>query len=244
MKRSSTSVGLVIAVLAALRAMVVKSVDRPSASGQFMLHLREGFRYAFGFPPIRNVLLLLALVSLSGASYTVLLPIFAEQVLHRGSGLYAMLFAAAGAGAIVGAALLASRESARGIERWIGSAPMIFGAGLIGLGVSRWPWVSVLAMPVVGFGMLVQVASSNTLIQTLVEDRMRGRVMSFYSMAFMGMVPLGSLLAGFMARVIGAPLTVSINGLWCIVGALVFSWRLQRKRLGLASTGTHEKVRG
>ena len=95
-------------------------------------------------------------------------------------------------------------------------------------------WLSVLFMPVVGFGMLVQLASSNTLIQTLVEDRMRGRVMSFYSMAFMGMVPLGSLLAGFMARLIGAPTTVLLNGLWCIAGALIFSWRLKALRLLIA----------
>jgi len=141
-----------------------------------------------------------------------------------------MLFVAAGAGALAGAALLAARESVRGIERWIAGAPLIFGLGLIGLGVSHWTWLSVLVMPVIGLGLLVQLASSNTLIQTLVEDRMRGRVMSFYSMAFMGMVPLGSLLAGFMARAIGAPATVLINGLWCIVGALLFSWRLEPRQ--------------
>ena len=104
------------------------------------------------------------------------------------------------------------------------------GLGLIGLGLSRWVWVSVLVMPVIGFGLLVQMASSNTLIQTLVEDHMRGRVMSLYSMAFMGMVPLGSLLAGLMARLIGAPATVAVNGLWCVAGSILFFNQLQAFR--------------
>ena len=194
-----------VPVIAALLAMRVKPVERKQADGRIFMRLAEGVRYAFGFPPIRNMLLLLALVSLSGASYTVLLPIFAEHVLQHGSGLYALLFAAAGAGALVGALLLAMRESARGLSLWIAIAPAIFGVGLIALGFSRLAWLSVLIMPVIGFGMLVQLASCNTVLQTLVDDHMRGRVMSLYSMSFMGMVPLGSLLAGLMARLIGAP---------------------------------------
>lgn len=215
-----------VAVIAALLAMRVKPSGRRIATGNILKNFTEGLRYAFGFAPVRNVLLLLALVSLSGASYTVLLPVFSQQILHHGSGLYALLFAAAGFGALAGAIFLAMRESVRGLSFWIAVAPAIMGLGLIGLGLSRWVWVSALAMPVIGFGLLVQMASSNTLIQTLVEDRMRGRVMSLYSMAFMGMVPLGGLLAGLMARSIGAPATVALNGLWCAVGAILFFNRL------------------
>lgn len=219
-----------VAVIAALLAMQVKPSGRRIATGHILANLREGIHYAFGFAPIRNVLLLLTLVSLSGASYPVLLPVFAQQVLHRGSGLYAMLFAVSGFGAMIGAIFLAMRESVRGLSFWIALAPAIMGFGLIGLGLSRWMSMSLLVMPVIGFGMLVQMASSNTLIQTLVDDHMRGRVMSLYSMAFMGMVPLGSLLAGLMARLIGAPATVAVNGLWCMVGSFLFFHQIQAFR--------------
>lgn len=211
-----------VAVIGSLWAMTVKPCGRRVVTGNIFRNAAEGIHYAFGFPPIRNILLLLSLVSLSGASYTVLLPIFSGEILHRGSGLYGLLFSAAGAGALAGALLLAARESVRGLTRWIAVAPAIMGLGLIVLGLSSWIWLSVLAMPVIGFGLLVQLASSNTLLQTLVEDQMRGRVMSLYSMAFMGMVPLGSLLAGCMARLLGAPAAVVINGLWCLVGAFLF----------------------
>ena len=219
-----------IPVVAALRAMTLRPVVRRAAAASFRHEVAEGLRYAYRFAPIRDVLLLLALVSLTGSSYTVLLPIFAGEILHQGSGLYAVLFAAAGVGALAGAAFLASRESVRGLGFWIAVAPVIFGVGLFGLGLSRQAWLSVAVMPVIGFGFLVQTASSNTLLQTLVDDHMRGRVMSLYSMAFMGMVPLGSLLAGLMARRLGAPATVIVNGVWCLVGALIFYRRLETLR--------------
>jgi len=154
----------------------------------------------------------------------VLLPIFSVNILHQGEGLYALLFAAAGAGALIGAIFLAIRESVRGLLGWIAAAPIIFGLGLVIMGLSRWTWLSVLAMPVIGFGLLTQTASSNTVIQTIIADHMRGRVMSFYSMAFMGMIPLGSLLSGLMSRLLGAPVTLMLNGVLCIAAALVF-WR-------------------
>jgi len=219
-----------IAVIASLWAMVVKPCGRRAVTGNIFRNAAEGIYYALGFPPIRNILLLLSLVSLSGASYTVLLPIFSGEILHQGSGLYGLLFSAAGAGALAGALLLAMRESVRGLTIWIAAAPAVMGLGLIGLGLSSWVWLSVLVMPVIGFGLLVQLASSNTLLQTLVEDHMRGRVMSLYSMAFMGMVPLGSLLAGFMARLMGAPAAVVLNGLWCIVGSILFYRQLKIMR--------------
>lgn len=219
-----------IAVVGALFAMVIQPTQRRKASGRILDHLIEGIRYSFQFPPIRNILLLVALVSLTGASYTVLLPIFAEKILHQGVGLYGLLFAATGIGALAGAAMLAMRRSPRGLGRWIAVAPLVFGFGLIGIALSRDAWLSLLVMPVVGFGMLVQMAASNTVLQTIVDDHMRGRVVSFYSMAFMGMVPLGSLLAGLMARWLGAPMTVAINGICCIVGSLLFLRQLNSLR--------------
>ncbi|MDO9543261.1 MAG: MFS transporter [Kiritimatiellia bacterium] len=211
-----------IAVITALLAMVVKPSGRLVVTGHVLKNMTEGIRYAFGFPPVRNILLLLMVISLSGASYPVLLPIFSSNILHQGSGLYALLFAAAGFGALIGALFLAVRESVRGLLGWITAAPVIFGMGLIILGLSRWTWLSVLAMPVIGFGLLTQAAASNTVIQTIIADHMRGRVMSFYSMAFMGMMPLGSLLSGMMSRLVGAPVTIMLNGLLCIAAALVF----------------------
>ena len=216
-----------IAVIAALLAMRLKPSGRIAVTGHVVKNMVEGVRYVLNSPPIKNILLLLMVVSLSGASYPVLLPIFSEHVLHHGSGLYALLFAAAGFGALAGAVFLAFRESVCGLLGWIAAAPVIFGLGLILLGLSRWVWLSLLSMPVIGFGLLVQTAASNTMIQTLVEDRMRGRVMSLYSMAFMGMMPVGSLLSGLMSRIVGAPVTVFLSGLLCIAGALVFSKSLK-----------------
>lgn len=217
-------------VLAALGGMVVRPEAHPRVGRHLLLELGDGLRYAFNFPPIRDLLLLLAVVSLTGASYTVLLPIFAAQVLHEGSGLYALLFATAGAGALAGAVGLAMRTSVVGLERWIATAPAILGLGLIGLGLSPYVWLSILVMPVIGFGLLVQTASSNTVLQTIVDDRMRGRMMSLYSMAFMGMIPLGSLLAGLLARWLGAPLAVMCNGACCLLAALLFARRLPALR--------------
>ncbi len=215
-----------VAVIASLLAMEVKPGERRAASGPILRNVADGLRYAFGFPPIRDLLLLISLVSLSGAAYTALLPVFAGEVLGGGAGLYGLLFAAAGVGALAAALLLAVRESPRGLPAWIAAAPAVLGAGLVGLGLSTSAWLSVLAMPVIGFGMVVQMAASNTVLQTLVEDRLRGRVMSLYSMAFMGMVPLGSLLSGMMARALGAPATIVLNGLACVAGALLFRRRL------------------
>jgi MFS family permease len=218
-----------VAVVGALFAMEIKAEKRVAPPGRFLRELADGLRYTFRFTPIRDILLLLALVSLTGSSYTVLLPIFAGEVLHRGSGLYALLFAGAGVGALAAAGLLAMRKSAQGLGFWIAGAPVIFGVGLIVLGASPWVWLSLAIMPVIGFGLLAQTASSNTVLQTLVDDGMRGRVMSLYSMAFMGMIPLGSLLAGVLARQWGAPIAVMINGACCIMGALCFHRRLSRR---------------
>ena len=193
-------------------------------------NLGEGFRYAFGFPPIRSLLLLLALVSLTGASYTQLLPIFAQQILHGDARTQGFLVSAAAVGALAGALYLAGRRSVRGLGRVIAWSPAVFGAGLIALGLSPWLWLTLAVMPVIGLGLMVQMASTNTVLQTIVDDDKRGRVMSFYSMAFMGMVPLGSLLAGILAHFIGAPLTVILGGTCCIAGSIAFVRRLPALR--------------
>jgi MFS family permease len=195
-----------------------------------LANLGEGFRYAFGFPPIRALLLLLALVSLAGASYTQLLPIFAQQILHGDARTQGFLVSAAAAGALAGALYLAGRRSVRGLGRVIAWAPAVFGAGLVALGLSPWLWLTLAVMPVVGLGLIIQMASTNTVLQTIVDDDKRGRVMSFYSMAFMGMVPLGSLLAGSLAHFIGAPLMVSLSGICCIAAAAGFARRLPALR--------------
>jgi MFS family permease len=219
-----------IAVIAGLLMMRLPPHLRAVPGQAVFGHLKEGFVYAFGFPPIRALLLLLALVSLTGASYAQLLPVFAQQILHGGPRTQGVLASATGLGALTGAALLAMRRSIRGLDVWIAWAPAVFGLGLIGMGLSSSLWLTLAIMPVVGFGMLVLMAATNTILQTIVDDDKRGRVMSFYSMAFMGTIPLGSLLAGLLVQFIGAPLTVISGGLCCIIGAAVFSTKRKNLR--------------
>ena len=219
-----------IAVIAGLLMMKLPPHRRAETGVKFSQHLKEGFAYAFGFPPIRSLLLLVALVSLAGASYAQLLPIFAQQILHGGPLTQGLLASAAGLGAFLGAVYLATRRTVRGLGALIAWSPAVFGLGLIGMGFSATLWLTLAIMPVVGFGMIVQMAATNTILQTIVDDDKRGRVMSFYSMAFMGTVPLGSLLAGSLVHLIGAPLTVVAGGLCCITGAAVFASKLDNLR--------------
>lgn len=216
-----------IAVIAGLLMMRVPAHRRAARETAIFHNLKEGFHYAFGFPPIRALLLLLALVSLAGASYAQLLPVFAQQVLHGGSRTQGLLASATGLGALAGAVLLAMRRSIRGLGVWIAWSPAVFGLGLIGMGLSASLWLTLVMMPVIGFGFLVLMAATNTILQTIVDDDKRGRLMSFYSMSFMGTVPLGSLLAGSLVHWIGAPLTVISGGLCCIAGAAVFATKLK-----------------
>jgi MFS family permease len=216
-----------IAVIAGLLMMRVPPSVRAGQNKTVLHHLKEGFVYAFGFRPIRSLLLLVALVSLTGASYAQLLPVFAQQILHGGPLTQGLLASSAGLGALIGAAFLAMRRNVRGLEAWIAWAPAVFGLGLIGMGSSSVLWLTLAVMPVIGFGMLIQMAATNTVLQTIVDDDKRGRVMSFYSMAFMGTVPLGSLLAGVLVHWVGAPLTVISGGLCCIAASLSFGARLK-----------------
>ncbi|MGI0483925.1 MFS transporter [Pantanalinema rosaneae CENA516] len=223
-----------IAVIAALLAMrFTHSLTPPSSPislPQIGERLREGWQYAFGFKPIRAILLLLALVSFMGMPYTVLLPVFATEVLKGGADTLGILTAASGIGALIAGVFLSLRSSILGLGKWISLAPAIMGTGLIIFSYSTTLWLSALMMAIVGYGFLIQFASSNTIIQTIVEDDKRGRVMSFYTMAFMGMLPIGSLAAGSLADWIGAPRTLLIGGIFCIVGSLIFNRALPRIR--------------
>ncbi len=219
-----------IAVIFALLAMKITPKKREAQSSKVFQGLKEGFSYAFGFAPIRSVLLLLGLVSLMGMPFTVLMPIFAEKILHGGPQALGFLSGATGVGAIAGSIYLASRKSVLGLGRIIVISSNLFGIGLIGFSLSRLFWLSLLMMLLTGFGMMVEMASSNTVLQTIVEEDKRGRIMGFYTMAFMGMVPFGSLLAGTLANNIGAPNTVMIGGVACILGSVLFAKKLPSLR--------------
>ena len=179
---------------------------------------------------MRAVLLLLALVSMMGMPYTVLMPAVAREILHGGPHTSAFLLTASGIGALGGALYLASRASVVGLERAIALAACTFGAGLIAFSLSRLLWLSLLVLPVAGAGMMVAMASTNTFVQTIVEERLRGRVMAFYAMAFLGTAPIGSLLAGIVADRIGVPTTILIGGSVCIGGGGAFALWLPRFR--------------
>ncbi len=219
-----------LAVIASLLAMRVPQEQVSNREFHILGELREGFVYAYNFVPIRSVLMLLALVSLVGMPYSVLMPVFARDVLHGGPHTLGFLLGASGVGALAGAIYLAARKSILGMGRWIALAAGIFGAGLIAFSLSRVFWLSLLLMLVTGFGMIVQMASSNTVLQTIVDEDKRGRVMSFYAMAFRGMVPFGNLLAGIMANRLGAPLTLMIGGGCCVVGSVFFARNLPAMR--------------
>jgi MFS family permease len=220
-----------VAVIASLLAMRVapRAIRRAKRANMFQ-QLREGWGYAYRFAPIRNVLLMLALVSLVGMPYTVLMPVFAEEVLRGGPHTLGLLMAASGVGALAGALFLAARKSVLGLGKYIPLMACAFGAGLVAFSFSRVMWLSLLLMVVTGLGFMVQMAASNTVLQTIVDEDKRGRVMSFYTMAFMGTAPFGSLLAGTVAERIGAPLTLLCGGLGCIAGALWFARSLPALR--------------
>ncbi len=226
-----------ISYIAVLVALLMMRLDRPYVPVQkknFIKDLTEGFSYAFGFPPIKAVLLLLALMSFLGMPYQVLMPIFAGKILHGGPHTLGFLMGSSGLGALCGAVFLASRKEASKLGVTTPLSAAIFGIGLITFSRSSFLWLSMPLLSVAGFGMMVQMASSNMVIQNIVEDGKRGRVMSFFTMAFMGMTPFGSLAGGWLASRIGAPDTLFISGVCCILGALAFSTRLPHLKAQLA----------
>ncbi|MDD5730794.1 MAG: MFS transporter, partial [Candidatus Omnitrophica bacterium] len=211
-----------IAVIWALLIMRIKTPQQRQAKKHIWHELKEGFSYAFGSLPIRYILMLFALINLMGVSFNVLMPVFAKDILHGGPNTLGFLIGSAGFGALLGAIFVASRKETKNLTRLIPLAAALFGAGLSGFSFSRNIFLSYALMGVIGFGMMIQIASSNTLLQTLTSDHLRGRVMSIYTMAFIGMVTLGSLLVGSLAGKIGAPHTLFFGGIFCLAGALFF----------------------
>ncbi|GLH68491.1 MFS transporter [Geothrix rubra] len=222
-----------MAVIASLLLMEVRVPQVRRAAESVGTELREGWRYVAGFPPVRNILLLLALVSFVGMPYTVLMPIFATRVLGGGAHTLGFLMGASGLGALASAAWLASRKSVRGLLRVIPTVAAIFGAGIIAFGFSRWLPLSLALLLFTGFGMMQQMAASNTILQTVTDEDKRGRVMSYYAMAFQGTMPFGSLIAGWAADRIGAPATLAIGGGLCLAGAAWFLSRMGEVRRAL-----------
>jgi MFS family permease len=215
-----------IAVIFSLLMMRVPRPEEQCARTSMLSQMKEGWTYVAAFVPIRSILLLFGLLSLMGWPFMVLMPIFAAKILHGGPHTLGFLMGAVGIGSLVSALSLVMRRSVRGLTRVIPVAAVIFGIGLIAFGFSHYLWLSMLMMLVTGFGMMQGLTGSNTIIQTLVDENMRGRVMSYYTMAFVGMAPFGSLLAGAMAHAIGAPRTVIVSGVACILGGIWFASQL------------------
>ncbi len=215
-----------LAVLWALAIMKLKPAEAAATRNPVLHELREGFSYVLGYTPIRILLMMLALLSLAGMPYTVLMPVFAGKVLHGGVHTYGFLMTASGLGAFVSAVFLASRKTVLGLGRIIAIASALFGFALIAFAQSRNILVSLVALSIAGFAAITQVAACNTILQTITDDDKRGRVMSFYSMSFMGMAPFGSLLAGALAGRIGAPDTIMIGGMTCMAGSMFFCLKL------------------
>src|SRR5580693_1367220 len=240
-----------IAVVAGLLMMKLPPHHPVPAGTSPFEHIAEGFRYIQRTAPILALITLIGIVSLVAVPYSVLMPIFADQVLHRGAHGLGILMGSAGVGALLGALTLASRRGVKGLGRVVGYAAVLFGVSLILFAFSRIFWLSVLLLVPVGYGVMLQMSSSNTLIQAMVPDELRGRAMAMYTMMFMGMAPIGSLLSGLFADWIGAPLTVAIGGVGAIAGAIYFLRRLPSLRFeahqllqaqGLVSSEAPEEV--
>ncbi len=219
-------VGIIIALL----AIRVPKRKKAAHISRLWQDLKEGYSYAFGFAPIRYILLQLGLMSFMGMSYAVLMPIFAKDILHGGPHTLGFLMAASGIGALTGSVYLASRQTILGLGRLIAYASFIFSMGIIAFSFSNILIVSLSMMFVAGFGMIVQIASANTILQSIVEEDKRGRVMSIYTTAIIGMAPIGNLFAGALASWIGAPQALILSGLSCIIGSIFFLVKLPHIR--------------
>ncbi len=237
-----------MSVIAALLAMRLPDSSRPAAAHESPLQqFREGWHYAYESRPIRSIITLTALVCLVGVPYTVLMPVFAAEVLGGGAHTLGFLMTATGCGALFGALWLAARRTVTGLPRNIAVAGAIFSLGLTAFAVSRVLWLSLVLLVIVGFGFITMVASANTLLQTIVDDAKRGRVMSFFLMAYFGTTPFGSLVAGSVSARIGAPFTLAACGLLCLAGVAWFGSVLRTlqadiqpiyARLGLSRAAT------
>ncbi len=221
-----------IAILGALLALKLAGQQAASATpANILCGLKEGCTYTYHCLPIRLVLLLLALISLVGFPVMPLMPLFAGQVLGGGPETLGWLMAAFGLGALIGTICLAVRKTVIGIEKMIAINSMIFAIGLLIFSLSKALWLSLPLAFMMGFGLIAQMASTNTIIQTLVEEDKRGRVMSLYVLSFGGITPIGSLLAGHIAGIIGTPATFFISGLLALAGGIAFAWKLPLWRI-------------
>jgi MFS family permease len=218
-----------IAVLAGLLAMRVTRHERTGSTSP-LEDVAEGFRFVLHNAPIHALLLLLGVMSMAGTPFAVLMPVFADKILHGGAQALGWLTGMGGVGAVVGALLLATRKHVRGLGRWVWVSGAVFSVSLIGFALSREYWMSLALMAPIGFFMMIEFGASNTLIQSMSPDRLRGRVMSVYSMMFMGMAPIGALVTGAAAERIGAPLAVAGGGAICLAASGVFGWWLPRVR--------------
>ncbi len=212
-----------IAVIGALFAMKIKKKEKARSKKKVLTELKEGIKYSYNFKPIRALLLMIAVISLAGMPFTILMPVIAKDVLHGNANTLGFLMGAVGIGAMAGAVYLASRKTVIGLGRWIYYASGIFGISLVLFSFSRTTPVSIFLMLFTGFGMMVQMASCNTVLQTIVDDDKRGRVMSLYVTAFMGSAPFGSLVAGSLASNIGTPATLLLSGITILIAAVVFA---------------------
>jgi MFS family permease len=233
-------------VIVSLILMKVKSKKREIQNPDVLKEIKEGFSYTFGFAPIKSIILLIGLINLIGMPYIVLMPVFAKEIFHGSPYTLGFLMGASGVGALMGALYLASRRNVLGLEKIISLSAGIFGFGLITFSLSRLFLLSLVLMIITGLGMIMQMSSSNTILQTIVDDDKRGRVMSFFTMALTGMASFGSLLAGGLASFLGAPNTLIIGGILCVLGALIFASKLTELkklvhpiyvRLGIISEG-------
>jgi MFS family permease len=215
-----------VAVIVGLLCMKIELRRAAGQPGSPLADVIEGFRFVLRSAPIHHLLILLGILSVTGMPYAVLMPIFADRILHGGPRGLGVLMGMAGAGALGGALLLASRQSVRGLGRWVAISAAAFGASLVAFAISRSFWASCALLLPAGFAMMVEMGSTNTLIQTMSPDHLRGRVMSVYSMMFMGMAPMGALLAGVAAGRWGAPATVAGGGVICMLAAAAFGLRL------------------
>jgi len=219
-----------VAVLIALLAMRVTKRVLPENYEPMLRRIREGFHYVFNFMTVRAVLALVAVVSLLGVPFTVFLPVIAADVLHGNAKTLGLLTSATGLGALSAALFLASRRSVRGLGRLIVASATLFGGAIVGLALSRTLLLSLIVLALAGFGMMLQMASSNTFLQTVVDDDKRGRVLSLYTMAYIGVSPIGSLLAGWVAQRIGVPWTLALGGSVCVLAASWFAMQMPRFR--------------
>lgn len=226
-------VGALWAILAmqGLPAQEIRPAKSDSLLREFVTNIGEGFAYAMRSTPIRSLLVMVALVAIVGMPYVALMPMLVDKVLHGSGHTLGYLTAIAGIGTFGAALFLASRRGIGGLDRAVASATMIFSAGLIVLAMSHWVWLSALALIGLGYGFIVQVGSSNMIIQTVVSDAHRGRIMSLFTMAFLGVSPFGSLVAGFMARHIGVQPTLLVCGIICMAGGVYFTLRLAKLHL-------------